>query len=188
MGYAVTNHVWVVTNVALLDAAATQILFEQEYLAGRAHREGRLLDAAVHRINVADAQAEVGFRWLQRIRSESYWSRSKVPWTSYAAARDLTDYRRDPKYQGGRDLLEAHFRAHAAIALERIGSEAAAAEQWARAFALSPLHSVDDYRKWERDLCSKPECIGMEAAWLDSATRAEFLDRTQPLRSEPVED
>jgi hypothetical protein len=77
-------------------------------------------------------QAGIGFRWLERQRNAGYVETFIFPWSEYRHLQWPILRRDDPRLQRGRVIVEAQYRADAAIALERIGATEAAAAEWAR--------------------------------------------------------
>lgn len=83
VGVITVSHVWLTSARALREGSLAEYQVEQEFLASRSAREGDLFREAVHRLNVADAQAGIGFQWLVRSKNESYWDWFRFPWESY---------------------------------------------------------------------------------------------------------
>lgn len=181
LGVVAASHVWLVSSRLLREATLAEFMNEQGHLANRARREGDAFREAVHRINLADAQAEVGFRWLQRARNATYWERFTSPWTNYWLVRQVDVYPNAPKDQRGRALVEARYRAQAAIACERVGWSDLAALQWARAVELQPAWSVARHREESRITVSSLEGM-LEPAFLQSTTYSELESALAKIR------
>jgi hypothetical protein len=184
LGGAAASHVWLVASRALNEAVLAQFIVEQEYLANRAHRDGRALQEAVHRINVADGQAEIGFRWLQRGRNATYREWFTFPWTSYWLLQRTDMHPETERFQRGRQLVEAQYRAQAAIALERLNLLDAAEAQWSTALKLQPSWSIERYRKFESDRGPSTIAPDVESAYLESTSWAELEASLARIRSD----
>jgi hypothetical protein len=174
-GALAASHVWMETSRHFYEAVLAEHQDEQQLLAERARRNGDVFREALHRVNAADAQAEIGFRWLKRYRSVSDRDRFVDPWEfqwmvwSMGGLPPLDE----EKLARGRQILESHRRSRAAIALEQIGLTAAADVQWARALELQPAWSTEDHRRFHGDrMQSFSE--EAEAAYLDSTTFPEL--------------
>jgi hypothetical protein len=181
VGGLAIGHVWVGLSRALLESTLTEYQHEQQLLAARARRSGNTLRHALHAMNVADSQADLGFRWLQRARSDRYWDWFRFPWSLYPLICDIDPYLASrPDLERGRDSLEATYRAQAAIALESL-DRVRAEEQWSLAAELKP--------GWPRErLRAVAESWGCdseqtESAWLDSKTREELGKALERLRA-----
>jgi hypothetical protein len=172
LGGLAASHVWLVALRALDGAVLAVYLNEQELLASRAHRNGDAFRDALHRVNVADGQAGIGFRWLERQRNASYLEKLSFPWSNFWYLQWPIIRPDDPRLERGHEMLEAQYRADAAIALERVGASAAAAQEWARARELQPSWSIERFREHENN--TKPFDIGFESAHLDARTGQEL--------------
>jgi hypothetical protein len=183
IGGLAASHVWLVYSRATNEAVLGQFIVEQEYLANRAHRDGQAFREAFHRVSVADAQAEVGFRWLQRARNASYREWFTFAWTSYWLLQQTDLHPDTAKFERGRQLLEALYRAQAAIALERLDLLEPAKDQWAKALQLQPSWSIERHRQFESDRRAMPFESDAEAAYLDSTTWSELEVMLSRVRS-----
>lgn len=182
LGAAVASHVWLVASRALQEASRAEFISEQDHLADRAHREGRPFSEVIHRINMADAQSGIGFRWLQRSLNESYWQWFKFPWESYSLLHRMDLHPDTEEHVEASKLLEAQYRAAAAIALERSGAPDLAAVQWSRARKLEPSWSAKQFRALLANTPSSPFASDLDAAYLDTDTRAEFVAALEQIR------
>ena len=172
LGGVSASHVWLVATNALQEGSLANFTIEQEFLADRAKRDGDSFREVVHRINAADAQTELGFRWLQRSRNEKYLERFTFPWKSYWVLQTTDLHPSTEKYERGQAIMEGESRAAAALALERFGAPDLAKAQWARAAELNPGWSPSDHRDYQERL--KPTDEGLESAYLDSSSWQEL--------------
>jgi hypothetical protein len=183
-GALVASHVWLVSSRSVHEASLAQYLMEQEHLANRAYRSGDYFREMVHRLNVADAQSELGFRWLQRMRNVSYWWWFKSPWQSYWVVRATDDHATSIKVERGRRILESHYRAAAALALERFRKPDLAETQWSLAEELLPSWTREQHRSFQADspfgMCSSE----LDAAYLDSQSYEELDAALKAIRKQ----
>lgn len=172
LGVLVTSHVWVQTAQSAGEAARTNFLVEQELLGERATRTGDHFRGALHFLNVADAQAGVGFRWLERESGTTYWEWFRGPWLDYLP---LAEHEREigaPRIQQGHSGVDAIYWGRAAAALERFGRPDLAKAPWAAASALDPKRSMEWYREYAR--LSGHGTEELERAYLDSRSFEEM--------------
>ena len=181
VGALATSHVWITTAQVMVESSRVDFLTEQEFLADRAIRSDDDFRSVVHSLNAADAEAELGFRWLQRTRHRPYWSWLTQPWRDFVSAREILGLVGDPRIDTGRRRLEGRARARAALALERIGSADLAEIEWAQATALEPSWSVEKYREFVSLQVGDP---GLESAYLDSRTYEELFHALALLRGD----
>jgi len=181
LGVALTSHVWVVQSRVLDESVLAEYIVEQEFLAARAARAGQTFREGVHWMNAADAEAELGFRWLERSRHASYVERAASPWLTCAMlwSVDLPDR---AKRARGRAILEAQTRAKAAVALERVPLLGVAELEWARVRELPLAWSIEQHREFAAEQSSLPFLVGLADAYLDSTTRAELGSALAELR------
>ncbi len=182
LGVFATSHLWVVTSRILRDSTLAEYEHEQLLRASRAERSGDAFRRVLHTMNAADAQAEIGFRWLQRSRSDTYGTWFWFPWLTFPLVPHIEVS--STKYEKGRRYVEAAYRAQAAVALEQFGRPDLAAEQWNLARELRPEWPQEKHRKYVSDhpfLYDEAQ----ESAYLDSGTSEELsnaLERMQRSR------
>jgi hypothetical protein len=161
-----TSHVWIQAAKRSGEAARTRFLVEQELLGERATRAGDSFRGAVHFLNVADAQAGVGFRWLERENGTTYWEWLGSPWLDFLPLAEQEREMRAPRIEQGHRGVEAIYWGRAAAALERFGRPDLAKGPYAAATALDPKRSIEWYREYAR--LSGHGTEQLERAYLDS--------------------
>jgi hypothetical protein len=182
LGAAAAGHAWVAAARVLREVALSEYIVEQEFLASRAHRNEQSFREALHLVNVADAQARLGFRWLERSRNATYWEWFWFPWESYSAIRQF-EHPIDERHRRGRRMLEAQYRGAAALSLERIGESELATQEWNRALALNPSWSREDHQDFQQHRWASP-LLGpeVESAYLDSTSESELASALAQVR------
>jgi hypothetical protein len=190
-GVLVTSHVWIAANQVLREGSRTEFIFEQQLLASRAARSGDRFRESLHAINAADAEAELGFKWLQRYRDSDFWGEVVFPWASYSLIRELNQLRKSRQLEKGAQMIEAMAHGRAAIALEQLGRSDHAEIEWSRATTLAPSWPKDRHREMAESSITRemhPSHEAMEAAYLDSRTSAELGRALAILRQEHYPD
>jgi hypothetical protein len=173
VGVLVTSHVWIRWARQAGELARVQFQGEQELLGNRSTRAGDAFRGAVHYLNVADAQAGVGFRWLERMEGTTYRQWFADPWSLYVVIGELEQDAHSPKIQHGYRMMEANYWARAAIALERFGRPDLAEAPWAAAIDRDPSRSIEWHREYARhDGPGGTE--DLERAYLDAHTVEEL--------------
>jgi len=99
---------------------------EQEFLASRAIRENRHLDAAFHRWAAVNAESDEGFRVLREHGVELDDQPYTYPFDMYM----LKWMSSGDNIKKGRKIVEGFDRGKLAVALETIGQKKAAEQQW----------------------------------------------------------
>ena len=184
-GVLLCSHVWVEFSRANGEEAESQFLEEQLALSNRAGLRGDHFAAALHALNAADAEAEIGFQWLKRSRSEPYWSWWLRPWREIEAQRLAQAAKDTAEFRRGRALAEASHHAEAAVSIERSTCPDLAASQWAKAVQLDPAWSGEPRRELERrEVPNRSELqTAIDSAYIDSATAQELARSLSALRS-----
>ncbi|MEZ4279991.1 MAG: hypothetical protein R3F21_10310 [Myxococcota bacterium] len=182
LGAAAMNHMWISAHRVQGSIVRAHLISEQEVLRARAERRGDDLGVVVHSSSVAQFQAGMGFRWLERSSNQSYIELSSLPWELYRH-RDLLIP--EPKLKRGEEIVIALERGRAALALERLGLEAEAESQWTAAAALVPTWPESNLRKLAtpdlKKLNSEMQ-LGLEQASLETTTWAEHARVLQKVR------
>src|SRR5258705_4676651 len=142
-GFLVWSHGWIQYTKLLGRCGVAEYIYEQQALSNRLSIEGRAFDAAVHALNAADADAGVGFMWIERSRQTPYWDWFRQPWTS---GPDLFLGKLwemvSSVPEDGRRIVEAEDRARAAVLFERTSCPDLAAARW---------HEAEDlHAKWSK--------------------------------------
>jgi hypothetical protein len=106
---------------------------EQDFLASRATRENRLLDAAFHRWVVVNAESEKGFRVFRRNNAELDDSSYLYPLGMLV----LKSMASGTNIERGQKISEGIDRGKFAVALESLGRTKEAEEQWRQAQELN---------------------------------------------------
>jgi len=142
--------------------------------ASQAQREGDAFRQVLHSMNLADSQAELGFRWLTWSRAETYWGWFRFPWSTYLLYREIEPHMPSPeKLEEGRRLVEGLYRARAALALEEFEQSELAEDQLKLATELMPGRTREEHRVLAG---TSSWTLGQEydAAYLESESYAEF--------------
>jgi hypothetical protein len=186
-GGFISSHVWVQFARAHDDEAVSQFLEEQLALSNRDEIRGNHFSAAVHALNAADTEAEVGFQWLKRSRTVGYWSWWLRPWREIGTHSLLEKAKETAEFARGKPLAEADHRAAAAVALERSICPALAISQWESAARLDPAWSQESRKEMERRMVpnSSELQVAIDSALIDSATVQDLTRSLSALRSRP---
>jgi hypothetical protein len=118
---------------------------EQEFLAGRAARQGDNLRALSHRWNVVDAEARDGFRAFRKERNKDIDSSFFFPFYVFVLKAIKPQMRGKQKEVDM--FIEGMDRGKLAVALESIGEKEEAAKQWDIARLLTRQKSIEDIRR-----------------------------------------
>jgi hypothetical protein len=142
-----------------------RLLGEQQLLASRAERENDNMRAFVHRWNAVDALSEDGFRIFRPEFAENPGGIFTFPLLGIGKCGGC-----GPPTEKSLDLNRGHNRGHLALAMEEVGMEEVAKEQWEMACQIYPHPiSVDDLRKCVlkiRELNNSEQSIAGERAVL----------------------
>ncbi len=111
----------------------TNIKTEQEFLASRAARENQPLEAAFHRWAVVNTESEEGFRALRRDNTELD-DRSYLYPLSMLVLKSMSS---GTNIERGNEIAEGIDRGKLAVALETLGRQNEAEEQWRQAQLLT---------------------------------------------------
>ena len=117
---------------------------EQEFLAGRATRQGHNLRALSHRWNVVDAEANDGFRAFRKERNRDIDSSFFFPFHMFILKAMKSPMRGKQKEVDR--FIEGMDRGKLATALESLGEKEEAVKQWDIARLLAKQKSVEDVR------------------------------------------
>ncbi len=120
----------------------TYLKTEQEFLASRAIRENRDLDAAFHRWAVVNAESEDGFRVFREdgIKVEQPYL---YPFDMYM----LTWMSSGNNIKKGGKIVEGFDRGKLAVALETLGQKKEAEKQWQRAQELIRRKTIKETKE-----------------------------------------
>ena len=119
-----------------------RLLGEQQLLARRAERENDNMRAFVHRWNAVDALSEDGFRIFRPEFAKNPGGKFTFPLLGIGKCGSCCPGEKSL------DLNRALNRGHLALAMEEVGMEEVAKEQWEIACQIYPHPiSVDDLRK-----------------------------------------
>jgi hypothetical protein len=118
---------------------------EQEFLAGRAARQGNNLRALSHRWNVVDAEARDGFRAFRKERNKDIDSSFFFPFHMLVLRAIQSPMR--GKQEEVDKFIEGMDRGKLATALESLGERQEASKQWDIARLLTRQKSIEDTRR-----------------------------------------
>ena len=116
---------------------------EQEFLASRAVRENRHLDAAFHRWAAVNAESDEGFRVLREHGVEL----DDQPYTYSFDMYMLKWMSSGDNIKKGTKIVEGFDRGKLAVALETIGQKKAAEQQWQLAQELIHRKTIKDTKE-----------------------------------------
>ena len=139
----------------------TNLKTEQEFLASRAVRENRHLDAAFHRWAAVNAESDEGFRVLREHGAELDDQPYTYPFDMYM----LKWMSSGDNIKKGRKIVEGFDRGKLAAALEAIGQKKAAEQQWQLAQELIHRKTIKETREAVYSM--------LEQEWSDIYQKAE---------------
>ena len=116
---------------------------EQEFLASRAVREGRFLDAAFHRWAVVNAESDDGFRVLRAQDNDI----DSDPYLYPLGVLGLKWMSSDDSIKRGGKIVEGYDRGKLAVALEALGQKKEANNQWQRAQELTRRKTIKETKE-----------------------------------------
>lgn len=186
-GGATVNHVWLVSHRLGEQVTLSSYTTEQEYLRDRAFRRGDRVAEFVHGLNVADASAGMGFRWLERTSNQTYSQASLYPWAFFALRSELAQSEPSEKHMRGKRALEALARGRAALALEQLGLDAAASSEWRKGESLASHWAPGKLRELSLSMREQEQNELQSAvarAYLDTQTFEEFFRVLADTRSD----
>lgn len=128
------------------DTIRIDLKTEQEFLAGRAARQGNNLRALSHRWNVVDTEAREGFRAFRKERNKDIDSSFFFPF--YMVALTAMVHPKEGMDEKAARISEGIARGHLALALESIGNREEANKQWEIARTLTNNKSIEDIRNF----------------------------------------
>lgn len=121
---------------------------EQEFLASRATRENRKIDAAFHRWVVVNAESDTGFRVFRvpnsKLDDNQYLYPLAMLWLKSMAL--------DENYVKGKRIVEGYDRGKLAVALEIVGQKNEAESQWRLAQALMNRKTIQETKTTVRSM------------------------------------
>jgi len=123
----------------------TYLQTEQEFLAGRAARQGDKFREVSHRWNVIDAEAEYGFRAFRKEWNKDIDSSFLFPF--YMMVFKAMGSPKNESQERGARFVEGIHRGKLALALESIGAHEEADRQWEIARTLTKKKSIEDLRR-----------------------------------------
>lgn len=112
---------------------------EQEFLAAKAARENRKFEAATHRWVAANAESEEGFRIFRK--DQSYYNDESIFFP--LALLVFKDMNSTESVIKGQKIVEGIDRGKYAVALEEIGQNDLAQNQWEKALSISGMPSME---------------------------------------------
>lgn len=121
----------------------TDFKTEQEFLASRAARENRRVEAAFHRWAVVNAESDDGFRVFQEHHDELNGQQYSYLLSVYI----LKLMSSDDNIKRGQKIAEGFDRGKLAAALETIGQKAEAETQWQLAQVLTGRKNIEETKK-----------------------------------------
>lgn len=116
---------------------------EQEFLAGRASRENKLFEETLHRWAAVNAESDEGFRSF-REKSEQINDNSYFFPFALVVFKSMWS---PEKIQKGKKIVEGLDRGKLAIALEKIGQQELADEQWNKSQQLQQGRTLESVKK-----------------------------------------
>jgi len=121
----------------------TDFKTDQEFLASRAARENRPVEAAFHRWAVVNAESGDGFRVFQKSHDELNGQRYSYLLSVYI----LNWMSSGDNIEKGEKISEGFDRGKLAVALEKIGQHEEAADQWQRAQGLTRRNNIAETKR-----------------------------------------
>lgn len=171
-GVVVASHVWIQFARATREASRAEYIHEQLSLSNRAGASGDEFAAARHAMSAADAEAGVGFRWVERTLRLPYWQWWTQPWGTSAEANLLLSTRGMEEVRQGERLVGALYRAQAAAYLERSTCPSLAEFEWNQAVDLDASWAEEPRRSaLRKSVPNRSELqAALDTAFIESAT------------------
>jgi len=145
VGAVLMNLLHIYVRSTYRDTIRIDLKQEQEFLAGRAARNGDKLRALSHQWNVVDAEAKDGFRAFRQDRNKETDSSFLFPF--YMVVLKAMVQPKEGMQEKGARISEGIERGKLALALEAVGANEESNNQWEIARTLTKYKSNEEIRR-----------------------------------------